>query len=170
MYYIGIDPGKSGAFAIIDEKERIIQVELFTSLSVLSPSCLSCNSFTALEKVHAMPGQGVVSMFTFAENYGAWQGFMQALRMPHILVTPQKWQKTILDFQITKEVKPPGETPASGRARLMHNRQALKFGIVEFIKRRLPQSRDLILLKKDYDKADALCLALYAKKVHLNEL
>lgn len=167
MYYIGIDPGKSGAFAVIDENENIIFAESFVGLPQKLSALPKFETLVALERVHAMPGQGVVSMFTFAENYGSWQGFLTALELPYVFVTPQKWQKRILDFLPSKETKPIGETAAAGRARLALNRKNLKLNIVEFIKRRLPKSVDLFRLKKDYDKADALCLALYAKKFHL---
>lgn len=46
-----------------------------------------------LEKVNAMPGQGVSSMFNFGMNYGAIQGVLAANKIPCNLVTPQKWKK-----------------------------------------------------------------------------
>ena len=47
----------------------------------------------ALEKVGAMPGQGVVSMFTFGHAAGAVAGVLAALEVPVTLVTPQRWKK-----------------------------------------------------------------------------
>jgi len=48
-----------------------------------------------LEKVHAMPGQGVTSMFTFGHGYGFLRGVIQALGIKLVDVTPQKWQKEL---------------------------------------------------------------------------
>jgi hypothetical protein len=166
MYYLGIDPGKSGAWAILDENEKIVAADLFTDLSSVKRVILDMRLFCALEKVHAMPRQGVVSSFTFAENYGAWQGFLQALGIPFILIAPERWQNDVLDFKPAPEKKPKDEDIKNGRDRLARNRKILKEGIVNFVRRRIPEASSVIKLKKHYDIADALCLALYAKKKH----
>lgn len=99
MIYIGIDPGKSGALAVIWDGGA---VEVFgfspenykRTLSDLElEECRCC-----LERVGAMPKQGVNSMFHFGENYGFIQGLLTAYSIPYELVTPQKWKK---EFQIT---------------------------------------------------------------------
>lgn len=46
----------------------------------------------AIEKVHAMPKQGVVSTFTFGENYGVLKGIAAALYIPLVEYRPQEWQ------------------------------------------------------------------------------
>ena len=46
-----------------------------------------------LEKVGAMPGQGVTSTFTFGEGFGFIQGVLMALGISFQLVPPQKWKK-----------------------------------------------------------------------------
>jgi len=46
-----------------------------------------------IEKVHAFPGQGVTSMFTFGQGYGFLRGCLVALAIPFTEVTPQKWMK-----------------------------------------------------------------------------
>lgn len=53
-----------------------------------------------LEKVGAMPGQGVTSMFHFGENYGYIQGLLESNSIPYELVTPQKWKK---EFEVTSD-------------------------------------------------------------------
>lgn len=94
MTYIGIDPGKSGAIAIIRDNE----VEMYTYgeetyRDVLKKYSSLGNTFCILEKVHAMPHQGVTSMFSFGENFGFIQGLLWANGIPYELVTPQKWKK-----------------------------------------------------------------------------
>lgn len=49
--------------------------------------------YCVLERVHAMPGQGVTSMFNMGENYGFIQGFLSANKIPFELITPQKWKR-----------------------------------------------------------------------------
>ena len=46
-----------------------------------------------VEKVGAMPGQGVTSMFNFGKNVGYIEGVLETLGIPYQLVPPQKWKK-----------------------------------------------------------------------------
>src|SRR5690606_16808140 len=46
-----------------------------------------------VERVSAMPGQGVSSMFNFGMGYGVIQGVLASLGIPYTLVTPQTWKK-----------------------------------------------------------------------------
>ncbi len=46
-----------------------------------------------IERVHAMPGQGVTSMFTFGQGYGSLRMALIASGIPFEEVTPQRWQK-----------------------------------------------------------------------------
>ena len=101
MNYIGIDPGKSGALAVIFEDGRKIAVpydeeEYVNILHYLQGQMCCC----CLERVGAMPGQGVVSMFNFGQNFGFIQGALRAMGIPFELVTPQRWKK---EFGITRD-------------------------------------------------------------------
>lgn len=97
MNYIGIDPGKSGALAILDDDGGVC-LSTFSEESYCD--ILSCNpdSIACLEHVGAMPGQGVTSMFSFGENFGFIQGVLKANGIPYELVRPAKWKK---EFSIT---------------------------------------------------------------------
>lgn len=73
MIYIGIDPGKKGALAVIDTEAPapVIAVPFsergyLAELRGIDPG----KSIVALEKVAAMPGQGVTSMFNFGCGFG----------------------------------------------------------------------------------------------------
>jgi len=46
-----------------------------------------------VEKVGAMPGQGVVSMFNFGKSAGFIEGVLSAYHISYILVPPQRWKK-----------------------------------------------------------------------------
>ena len=99
--YIGIDPGKSGALALLTEDGQCTVVPFHESayITILSaasgPSSVCC-----LEKVGAMPGQGVVSMFNFGHNLGYIEGLLQAFDIPYQLVPPQTWKK---EFCVTSD-------------------------------------------------------------------
>jgi len=51
------------------------------------------NIIVYLERVSAMPGQGVSSMFSFGCSYGIVLGVTAALGYSVTLVTPQAWKK-----------------------------------------------------------------------------
>lgn len=53
-------------------------------------------SWVVIEQVHAMPKQGVTSMFTFGEGYGKLLGVIECLGLPYIKVSPQTWKKVVL--------------------------------------------------------------------------
>lgn len=101
MIFIGIDPGISGAMAIIDkdavtvmpfdERTYIENLRLCTN----EDKCICC-----LEKVSSMPKQGVASTFKFGANFGWIQGMLMTLDVPFELVTPQKWKK---EFSVTAD-------------------------------------------------------------------
>lgn len=100
MTYVGIDPGAKGAFAMLDTGTVDVlplDMEEFTAaMRRLDPK----HTRVVLEHVSAMPGQGVVSMFTFGAGWGRIMGVLDALRIPYELVRPQKWKKT---FSVTSD-------------------------------------------------------------------
>ena len=98
--FIGIDPGKSGAIAFLPEDGEPWTIKLDnTDHDIVSAICdafIDYDQMTAvLEKVHAMPGQGVTSMFNFGQSFGAMKMLLAASKIPFELVTPQKWQTAL---------------------------------------------------------------------------
>lgn len=99
--FVGIDPGKSGALAVLSESGECNVVPFDESVyiavlkTVASPSTVCC-----LEKVGAMPGQGVVSMFNFGHNFGFIEGLLQAFNISYQRVPPQTWKK---EFSVTSD-------------------------------------------------------------------
>ena len=104
MIAIGIDPGKSGALAAIymDENNKPIRYKVIpfdaTGYRDMLELCASSRVVCCVEKVGAMPGQGVVSMFNFGHNLGLIEGLLQGFKIPYQLVPPQTWKK---EFSLT---------------------------------------------------------------------
>lgn len=144
MLYSASDPGRSGGWVIIDKDARIIFNSLFTNwtdvYTALAPYKNQSTFHFLLEQVHAMPGQGVSSMFSFGANYGGWIALLEGLSISHILVPPQRWQKDILGSF------PKGESKHRAR---------------DYIQRRYPEKKFLV---KENGIIDALCMALYLRK------
>jgi len=109
---LGIDPGLSGALALYDPVTEILSiwdmpVRAFTLKSgkkrreidarrlavLLDNECAGRDVRACIEKVGAMPGQGVTSMFTFGRAVGTVEGVLAHMGVDPVYVAPQKWQK-----------------------------------------------------------------------------
>lgn len=111
-WYIGIDPGQTGAIAVIDENLSISHLVDWSGEILIAETMRKINKEAigkgiivnaALEYAHAMPKQGVSSMFKFGTNYGVWIGILATLQISFTVVTPQKWQKGVIKKAETKK-------------------------------------------------------------------
>lgn len=105
MKILGIDPGFNGAFALFDSAQKeILFYDVPTVITTASrheydiPGILAifkndCIAYCILEQSFAMPGQGVISMFSIGKGFGIYLGLLSALRIPFEVVHPKKWQK-----------------------------------------------------------------------------
>lgn len=98
---IGIDPGKKGgvAYTAIDGIQAVPMPLIGKDIDgrILAQALNDIiPDLVVIEKVHAMPKQGVTSMFNFGKGYGQLIGICEALFLPYILVTPQAWKKKVL--------------------------------------------------------------------------
>lgn len=104
-----IDPGLKGAIAFMSEDniDTHVMPTIDNQLDIHAVCELLLEAkidLCVLEKVGAMPKQGVTSMFNFGKTCGLLEGALAAYRIPYVLVAPQTWQKVML-----KDVK--GEDP-----------------------------------------------------------
>lgn len=96
--WIGIDPGKKGGVAVIFRKEVSVypwdDTEFVKKMDEMRGRAnLGAEPIVAaVEKVGAMPGQGVTSMFSFGQSYGFILGVLTAFGIPYQLVPPRKWK------------------------------------------------------------------------------
>lgn len=111
---IGIDPGLAGAVACITCGRATPLIDLFdtptfpganrtydySGMADVIKSCIGTTSIptihVVIELVHALPGQGVVSMFTFGMGFGIWKGIIAAFNLEHTYVSPAKWKRAML--------------------------------------------------------------------------
>jgi crossover junction endodeoxyribonuclease RuvC len=100
--FLGIDPGADGGYAACVDG-AIERAAAFPRLgdnidwSALTIELLRDRfDGVVIEKVGAMPGQGVTSMFNFGRNVGALHCIFESRGLPLRLVTPQAWKKVIL--------------------------------------------------------------------------
>lgn len=154
MIIVGIDPGLSGAVAFYDTVEKIVEVidmpvlELVrngkkkreVSAQTLANHLADRRVHAAfLERVNAMTGQGVTSVFSFGRSMGIVEGILAAYDIPVTLVTPQAWQKAV-------------------------NQRAGKDGSRERAMQLFPAQANLFQRKKDDGRSDAALIAYYGAK------
>lgn len=105
-YTLGIDPGKSGGLAVysVHEHDFIAVTPMLVAGKDLDLPALALwivnnapdNTLGCIEKVSAMPGQGVTAMFNFGFCTGNLHGILAALGIAYVIVSPQRWKKSIL--------------------------------------------------------------------------
>jgi len=151
---IGIDPGLDGAFAFVpvrgdrpwvyDTPTISIQgatrqhrhCEPAEITAILKSAMADYRLRATIEGVHAMPRQGVSSMFSLGEGYGMWLGILAALGIPYSIVSARDWKRAY------------GLDSDKGRSRA----EAL---------RRWPTLADQLNRKRDHGRAEALLIARY---------
>lgn len=96
MIFVGIDPGIEGGIGIIDEDNNAVAYK-YTSAKLIEITKHFKEHHSDVkfyvEQVHAMPHQGVKSMFTFGSGFGKILGILEALNAEYYLVKPQSWKK-----------------------------------------------------------------------------
>jgi crossover junction endodeoxyribonuclease RuvC len=145
MILLGIDPGCSGALALVEDG-RLRDVVDFPTLKLrkTTPDLQSLAlwldglkvSRAIIEEVGAMPKQGVTSSFNFGFACGAVQAAVAANYIPIEMVRPQVWKK---HFHLTADKD-------SSRQRAM---------------REWPDKAGLFARVKDDGRAEAALIALW---------
>jgi len=101
MIIIGIDPGKNGGIAVIDELGKAHADKMPETLQDLFEHFDSLNlSHTGdrrayIEQVHSSPQMGVKSAFTFGNGFGHLEMALTACGIPFERIRPQAWQKAL---------------------------------------------------------------------------
>lgn len=177
MTIIAIDPGINGGIAWKSNSGKVNAVRmpqtiqeisevLIAARHNISPDFVGDNPNTMivgtcsiddqvvcyLEEVHAMPGQGVTSMWTFGEHYGMLKGLLYGLQIPLIPVRPKDWQKAIG----ATRPSPPKDATRAQKARIQHEG---KVKIKSIVQARYPH------LKVTFMTADALGIIYYTEKI-----
>ena len=149
MRVLGIDPGLTGALALIETSldmlivrdmpvamagkgrgHEVVPTWLADAVRALNPDV------AILERVHSMPGQGVHSVFSFGDSVGTVRGVLGALGVPVHRPSPGAWKRALRLDQ--------DKHAARAMAASLFPREAAYFTRV-----------------KDHDRAEAALLAWY---------
>ena len=104
---ISIDPGVSGAVAILDGSKLVDVFDMPTEIITVNrkqKKRINANDLAAafneypptrvvIEDVHAMPGQGVTSMFAFGQALGIAHGVAACFTDQVVTVGPRVWKR-----------------------------------------------------------------------------
>ncbi len=161
MRIIGIDPGLSGAIAVLEEKKILgifdmpVMAEGKKNKRQLNSAQLvniikeyiekDIEITVVVEQVNAMPGQGVTSMFNFGQTFGAIKGVCAALNLPIFFVRPSKWKK---HFELINSSKDASRTK-----------------VIEMY----PSIANQLKKKKDVNKSDAILIARYYSETRFKD-
>lgn len=116
-YYIGIDPGKNGAVAVIDRDGQLLYMSPFPKngseldLSTIyrhMVQYLGSDTLVALELPTPLHKAGNSSSYNFGRAVGAMEGMLAAANVAHIKPNPKAWQKVVF-----KDVKKQASTKAT---------------------------------------------------------
>ncbi len=101
-HILGIDPGKTGGLAVLDAHGKVVSMipmpmeagefDINTIYQIFQS--LPEGSRVIMEGVHAFPGQGVNSVWAFAEGVGIVKTLVMISQLPLEFVTPVTWQKS----------------------------------------------------------------------------
>ena len=109
---IGIDPGLSGAVAVLGTDGVLLALHDVPVLTLSTRSgsrteyelpgmAALLRTYTVpgahvfIEASQAMPGQGVSSTWTTGYGYGAWLGLLAALQIAYTTVRPAIWKRAL---------------------------------------------------------------------------
>ena len=161
MKILGIDPGLSGAIAILENKKVSCifdmpvmaegkknkrQLNSAQLVNIIRENTIDNEEIAVVvEQVNAMPGQGVTSMFNFGQTFGAIKGVCAALGLPIFFVRPSKWKKY---FELINSSKDSSRTK-----------------VIEMY----PSLSSQLSKKKDVNKSDAILIARYYYDTRLKE-
>lgn len=107
MITVGIDPGKNGAVAWIDNGKPCVEkmpetlADLWQLMEDITGGFAAYREVNSLmvrayiEQVHSSPQMGVKSAFTFGNGFGHLEMALTAAGIPFERVRPQVWQKAM---------------------------------------------------------------------------
>lgn len=154
---LGIDPGLTGAFALLDARGELIAVEDlpvvrdgktgWIDASLLLSQLLQVREgnvvHTTIERVHAMPKNGSQAAFSQGCTFGSILATLQVLQTRIEFVAPQTWKKSM-------GLLSGRETTDTARKQASLDKARLLFPGADLAR------------KKDHGRAEALLIAHWA--------
>lgn len=150
-YYVGIDPGQTGAAAFIfpDETKLLDWSgdERRTAAALVWEDVLhGPPEMVFIEHQQSFGIEGRATLSTLMQNYGMWLGMLAALNWPVTVVRPSEWKKGLGYPKKNPKNPKPGKDHSLTLAR-----------------RLFPGAAGGLTRVKDHNRAEALLLAYLAR-------
>jgi hypothetical protein len=147
-----VDPGKTGALAVVNELGDVETADMPLTDEGIVDGAAVLRFFierdveiVIMERVHALPHDGKVSAFNFGFTNGVLRGVAQCMGLPHKLTTPQTWKRALGLLKADKSASR------------------------ELAMKMFPRSVDQFKRVKDHSRAEAALLAAWHLGMHLKE-
>jgi Holliday junction resolvasome RuvABC endonuclease subunit len=151
MRTIGIDPGLSGALAVVEMINGVPMLLAAIDMPIIGTGTQRrldaigvaewinkhAPSMAYIEAARSMPRQGIAGTFRYARATGAIETVLTLCRIPTIWIEPSKWKR---------QLRLPGKDKEAARQR------ALQL---------FPSAHSLLARKKDHGRAEAALIALH---------
>ena len=158
-YFVGIDNGVSGGFAVVDQEGNLGEYGLIPVKKIGDMKDIDLKEFFNLLEYHAgievnsdvtvmleqgqkQPLFGCKGNFANGYFFGRVSGALEILNFKHTFVNPKTWQAVIF-----KDIRGQAKGNTKGMS-------------VEVCRRMFPKESI-----KDHNIADAVCIALYLKSI-----
>ena len=107
---IGIDPGQSGAMALLDSGGFVSVLDWASFREAYKTLWAWRQMFevrlVALEDVFVRPHDGMRAATTFQQHAGGWAALLEILDVPWRKVKPQQWMKGLVPAKRSERDKP----------------------------------------------------------------
>lgn len=180
-YVIAVDPGLTGAVAVLHQQGQLIEVFDMPTLDVgggfvkreVDAVSLAfkleqhigraarvgdiVNAKAVVERVTAMPGQGTTTMLSLGDSRGCARGVLGALGIRFSEVLPQTWKKALGLLQ----PRPKGSGKMTQQEKNQRQAKA-KADSLDMAKRLFPGFGHLLQRAKDHGRAEAMLIGHWA--------
>lgn len=145
MAYIGIDPGGSGAAALLTNSKGVkfhdwAGIGPAYELLAVWKSRYNIIKIGLEDPPHIPDRSGYYGVKGLWRNVGQWEGILSSLGLDWVAVPTKVWRRVV-------PVRKPGKN--------------IKVSSLEFAKSMLPRDQKQLYLAKHHDRAEAMLIAVY---------
>jgi hypothetical protein len=186
-WVLGIDPGISGAIALVDPDGRAVKIlrptliqevknnkirnKLNLALTVVMLRELNAEVEAAggkltvcMEDVSSQPTDGAIQAFTFGKNVGQWEALIVALGLPYRSVHSSVWKKEMVAKTVAIPKLPEAMSEKQKSRVKASVTKARKFAAVDVANKLYPEHATLFSKTGGDGPAEAVLIAEWARR------
>lgn len=192
-WIFAIDPGTSGAYALMDPVGNIVTLEDTPTLVDIKPSAKTKEGVTKrarmnlpacraaieaakvlahgqklvayIEQVWANPTDGAIGAFSFGKSAGQWEGLAAGLEIPLMGVPPQTWKAAMVPLTIKQPRLAKDASKKQKSATKLATKNAKKNAARNRAMQLFPKLADRFQLKNSDGLAEVAMIAEYGRRI-----